>query len=69
MISPGPKQQSIRPTGIFLKCRVVNARNVGLGLQLDPCDGKPHGKEIVASGVTQGGVNPTVALQSFDAEF
>ena len=33
-----------RPTGIFLKCRVVNARNVGLGLQLDSCDGKPFAK-------------------------
>jgi len=41
MISPGQKQQSIRPTSIFLKYRVVNARNVGLGLQLTPCDGKP----------------------------
>jgi hypothetical protein len=30
-----------RPTGVFLKCRVVNARNVGLGLQLDSCGGKP----------------------------
>ena len=26
---------------IFLKRRVVNARNVGLGLQLDRCDRKP----------------------------
>src|SRR6266850_921561 len=25
---------------MFLKCRVVNARNVSLGLQLDRCDGK-----------------------------
>ena len=40
MISPGGKQQTIRPTGIFLKYRGVNARNVGLGLQLDRCDGK-----------------------------
>jgi len=30
-----------RPTGVFLKCRVVNARNVGPGLQLDSCAGKP----------------------------
>jgi hypothetical protein len=44
MISPRRKQQSIRPTGIFLKYRVVNARNVGLGLQLDSCDGKPFAK-------------------------
>jgi len=43
MISPGRKQQSIRdPTaGIFLKWRVVNDRNIGLGLQLDSCGGKP----------------------------
>ena len=31
---------------IFLKCRVVNARNVGLDLQLDSCDGKPFAKLV-----------------------
>jgi hypothetical protein len=24
-----------------MKYRVVNAKDVGLGLQIDPCDGKP----------------------------